>query len=391
MMKKYFKHFTLVVLLSVLSVNLHAQTVYLTEAKKNPFERIVFLDENGGTLRYTAFYQGASPPQGDITVGFSVDPAKAAAYNAKRGSDYKMLPKESYSLGLDSAVIAQGSVSATPGEVTVTGKGYLQESEKYLLPVTVSVKGNLAEADPELSTVYYTMTVVIPIKVTRQQIGQMSPEVKSVFGFGDKYLIVDGGNGELVRVTYTGSGFDEATPVSVPDNLKEMVLLVNFRDHHIIGFYRGAGNGQLWSFPISADGTSVGPLEKVFGSGGYNMFSEIFPYGTNLYCRKPGGELMLYPLTESLEWIFERVGSIGGGFNRPVIFGYGKSLMAVNREGALWKYPILEDGQLSSGKKIGTGWNHYDKILVVGDDLLCVDKEGVVWQIKFQEDGYWVH
>ena len=390
-MKKYFKHFIPAMLLFALSANLHAQTVYLTEAKRNPCQRTVFLDENGSTLRYTAFYQGPLAPQGDITVNFHVDSAKAAAYNAQHGTKYPMPPKECWSLGMNTAVIAQGSVSASPGEVKVTGKGYLKPSEEYILPVSVSVEGNSAEVDPALSTVYYIITAVTPMDVARKQIGRLPTGMKSVFGFGDKYLMTDEGNGKLTRYRYTGDRLDEATPVSVPDNLKEMSQLINFRNHHLIGFYRGASNGQLWSFPFGADGKSVGARESIFGTGGYNMFSDIFPHGTNLYCRKPGGELMLYPLTESLEWVYSGLAGLGSGFNHPILFCYGKSLMVITGEGVMWKYPILENGQLGFAAKTGTGWNLYDKIAVVGNDLLCVDKEGIVWQIKFSDEGYWVH
>ena len=390
-MKNHFKHWIPTVALFLLSVNLHAQTVYLSEAKRNPCKRIVFLDETGGTLRYTAFYQGASAPQGDLTVRFSVDPAKVAAYNARHGTEYRLLPNESWSLGMHSAVIAQGSVAATPGEVKVAGKGHLKPSQEYLLPVTVSVEGNAAEVDPALSTVYYLITVVTPVDVARKQIGRLPPGIKSVFGFGDDGLIADEGNGKLTRYRYTGDSLDEAAPVSVPDNLKEMAQLINFRNRHLIGFYRGAGGGQLWSFPVRADGKSVGTRENIFGTAGYNMFSDIFPHGTNLYCRKPGGELMLYPLTESLEWIYSGLASLGGGFNHPILFGYGESLIVVTKEGVMWKHPILENGRLSTAAKIGTGWNLYDKIVVVGKDLLCVDKEGVVWRIRFHDEGFWVH
>ena len=391
-MKNYFKYFIPTMLLSALSVNLYAQTVYLAEANRTPFKRTVFLNDGGETLRYTAFYKGNSAPQGDITVNFSVDTVKAAIYNAQHGTEYKMLPKESYSIGMNTAVIAQGSVSATPGEVKVTGKGYLKTSEKYILPVTVSVKGNLAEVEPSLSTIYYLITVVPnPGNVPRKQIGRLPSGTQSVFGFGDKYLIADGGNGELTRYRYTSSSLDEAIPMSVPDNLKEMTLLFNFRDHHIIGLYPNVANGQLWSFPISADEKSVETLDKVFGTAGYNILSDICPIGTNLYCRKPNGELLLYSLTESLEWATLGSHSLGSGWNHPMIFGYGNSLIAIDKEGVMWSYPVLKNGQLGWVTKIGTGWNLYDKIAVVGNDLLCVDKEGIVWQIQFNDEGFWIH
>jgi len=389
-MKKYLKRLIPAILLSVLSVVLSAQTVYLAEAGRNPFNRTVFLDDKGELFRYTAFYKGVSALSGDITVNFSVDDVKVVAYNAQHGTAYKMLPRGSYTVDKNSAVIVKGSVSAPSGEVKVTGKG-LKASEKYILPVTVSVKGNLADVDPVLSTVYYIITAVpAPINVVPKQAGKLPSGTKSVFGLGSKYLIANRGNGELTRYHYMGSSIGEATQVSVPDNLKDMALLVNFCDHHFIGLYRGASNGQLWSFPIGADGKSVETSDNIFGTSGYNIFSDIFPHGTNLYCRKPNGELMLYPLTESLKWADSGVRSLGNGWNHPVIFGYGKSLIVIDKEGIMWRYPIHANGMVGLATKIGTGWDVYNKIVVVGNDLLCVDKEDVVWQIKFKDEGYWI-
>ncbi len=177
--------------------------------------------------------------------------------------------------------------------------------------------------------------------------------------------------------------------MEAPENLKEMDLLVDFCGHHIIGLYRAVADGQLIAFPFGEDNKSVGAMEKVFGTSGYNIFSDIFSVGTNLYCRKPNGELMVYPLTGDLDWANSGIRSLGSGWNHPVIFGYENSLIAIDVDGVMWSYPILGDGQLGLARKRGTGWDGHENIVVANGDLLCVDFRGTVWRIAFDDKGFW--
>jgi len=388
-MKPYLKQLISTALFFVLSMTLSAQTVYLAEASRNPFVRTMFIDTKGETFRYTAFYKSASAPQSDIAVSFFVDAAKATAYNAQYGTTYKMLPKGSYTVGMNSAVIVQGSVSAAPGEVKVTGKGYLKDSEKYILPITVKVEGKLAEVDPALSTIYYIITAVpAPGNVVRKKIGQLPSETKSVFGFGDKYLMVDGGNGKLTQYLYSGSSLGKATTVEGTENLEGQDIIMNFRDHHLVGLIREVNGGELWSFPISSDGR-VSPRNKVFGHPGYSIFSDIFPLGNNLYCLYPTGELTIYPLSDAIEWTSPGVRSLGSGWNYPVMFGYGNSILCIDTNGDIWKYALNAAGMPGIPSRIGSGWNGYAKIAVLGADLIALDKDGALWQIKFDDKKFW--
>ncbi len=140
-MKTVIKISFIVMLLFVAVAGAAAQSVYLAEAKRNPFERIVFIDDVGEKFRYTAFYDGASQPQEDIEVSFHVDAAMAASYNREHGTAYRMLPRGSYEMETGSAEITRGSVSAPAGEILVKGRGHLKAFEKYILPVTVRVEG----------------------------------------------------------------------------------------------------------------------------------------------------------------------------------------------------------------------------------------------------------
>lgn len=366
-----------------------APTVYLSEARNNPFERNVFIDNTGDTFRYTAFYNGTSQPEEDIRLRFYVNPEKVREYNAAHGTDYKALPKGSYALTLPEAAICKGSVSAVPGEVGVTGKGYLKPFEKYLLPVSVEAVSGGVSADGKLATVYYVIHAVpAPGSIAKKQVGRLPSDTGSVFGLGGRYLVAVGGDGSLIGYRYSGGNLGKGTLLAGGENLADMEAVFNFRDRKLIGLCRKSGDGQLWSFPLGADGRSVGAVEKVFGTSGYNIFSDIVPYGNSLYCLKPDGELMLYPLTDSMEW-GNGIRSLGSGWNYGIVFGYKDSLIAVDEQGDLWKYPLLTDGQTGLPRRIGSGWNLFSRIVVFGDDLLCIDKEGVVWRIKFGDQGFW--
>lgn len=389
-MNTLYKQILFVILLMISSSTLCGQRVYLSEASRKPFERTIFIDSKGDMFRYTAFYKGVTKPEEDIYVEFSVDATKGEIYNAKTGSGYKVLPKGSYTLNLKSAVIKKGFVSTQSGEVKIIATKGLKPFEKYLLPVTVKVIKGGVEVDTELSTIYYVIQAVPTSgNIPRKEIGKLPSEIKSAFGFGGKYLITVDNERKLTSYRYSGGNLSRSEPIEGSEYLKGLDNILNFRDHHIVGLNREINRGQLWSYPISADARRISPMDKVFGTAGYADFVEIFPFENNLYCLSPSGELKLYPLSDSMEWGPQPVRSLGSGWNYPILFGYRKSLIAIDENGNMWEYPLLTNGQPGLPKKIGTGWGIYEKIVVIGDDLLCIDKNGTVWQIKFSNNGYW--
>lgn len=387
-MNKYIILF--VVLFKVLCSTLYGQTVYLSEATRKPFERIIFIDNKGDILRYTTFYKGVLPPKQDIHVEFLVEANKAMAFNVQNNTDYKMLPRGSYNLELTSEIIAKGSVSAPSGEIKIIDNNYLKPFEKYILPITVKVTNGQAEADADLSTIYYVIQAVpAPNTITNKQIGRLPSETKYIFGFGSKYLIASDNNGQLTVYEYTGRKLHKGLLIKGSENLKEMDNILNFRDHHIVGLNRTVNKGQLWSFPISSDASKISPVDKIFGTFGYADFSEIISLGNNLYCLLPSGELKIYPLSDSMEWSSPGVRSLGSGWNYPILFGYGNSLIAIDARGDMWKYILSNNRMPGIPVRIGTGWSRFAQIAVVGGDLLALDTNGVLWQIRFNEKGFW--
>lgn len=378
------------VLFEVMCFTLYGQTVYFNEAIRKPFERTVFIDAENDMLRYTAFYKGVSPPKQDIHVEFFVEANGVTVFNAKSNTGYKMLPRGSYNLELLSATIVEGGVSAPSGEVKIIRKDYLKPFEKYILPLTVKVTNGQAEADADYSTIYYVIQAVPASgSVVCKRIGALPSETKSIFGFGSKYLIALDNKGQLTAYRYAGGNLGKGMPVEGSENLKEMDNILNFRDHHIVGLNRTVNKGQLWSFPFSANAKEVLPVDRVFGTFGYADFSEIIPFGNNLYCLYPSGELKIYPLSDSMEWASPGVRSLGSGWNYPILFGYDNSFIAIDERGDMWKYVLSDNGMPGIPFRIGTGWNRFTQIAAMGCDLLALDTNNTVWQIKFNGKGFW--
>lgn len=379
------------VLLISTSLSLCGQEIYLSEASKNPFERTVFMDSTAETFHYTAHYLGTTRPDKDLSVKFMVDVNKVKLFNSKYGTVYEMLPKSSYLMSLTSAVIVKGSVSTQTGVVKVVEKEALKPFKKYLLPISARLVGGEVEEDRERSTIYYVIQATpLMTSIPQKKIGRFPENSASVFGYGDKYLITVSDDEKLTAYRYWEDNLGNSLPVEGSPYLKDLDNICNFRSHHIIGLNRNVNGGQLWGFPITADGGKILPMDKVFGTAGYGVFSEIIPFENYLYCLTPSGELKIYPLTDSLEWRFHAIRSMGSGWDYPVLFGYKHSFIAIDEKGDMWKFRLLTDGQLGLPKLIGRGWNSNDKIVVMGDDLLRIDKEGIVWRIAYSDFGNWV-
>ncbi len=227
--------------------------------------------------------------------------------------------------------------------------------------------------------------------IPQKQIGKLPEKIKSAFGFGCNYLITVSDDIKLTSYCYSEGNLINSECVIGSEYLKDLDNIVNFSDHHIIGLNRRVNSGQLWSFPISTDARRILPMDKVFGTADGADFSNIISFKKRLYCLSPLGELTIYSLSDSLEWKSNGIISLVSGWNYPILFGYQNSLIAIDEEGGMWKYPLHNNGQPSLPKKIGTGWNIFQKVVVLGGDLLCIDKNGTVWQLKFNSNGYSTH
>lgn len=66
------------------------------------------------------------------------------------------------------------------------------------------------------------------------------------------------------------------------------------------------------------------------------------------------------------------------------------TILAVDAEGYLWAIPISPTGLFGSKRKIGSGWNRFNKLVAVGNIVLGMDENGDFWKFDFDTTRYWV-
>ena len=97
-----------------------------------------------------------------------------------------------------------------------------------------------------------------------------------------------------------------------------------------------------------------------------------------------------FPLDANGNFDYGNIKGIGSGWTDFVhIFPYENSLLALDKLGDLWQYPLTDDGVFGSRVKVGTGWDMYVHVMTAGTDLLALDSNGDLWRYKFNPAGLW--
>lgn len=365
-----------------LGFNAAAQTVYFQESSRNPFDRTFVCDQESDTFSYSAFLHADKPQSEAIQILFMVDNSLVAEYNKAKGTSYKALPRTAYKLSCNSSQIAPGEVKAAQGKVTVKGSSALKASQTYLLPIRLKVAGSSVKAEEGLDVIYYRINVVASRKKTaRILIGKTDASYRSVFANGTSLFFFYPQKG-LVERKDNASGLSQEINWNVPEELLAADYVCPFTQDRIIAHFRQHADGQLWAYRLDKEAACVEPDHIVFGTSGYNLFSKIYVCDNDLYCYKPNSELMIYPLTDKLEWGGAGVRSLGAGWDYPVIFGMDRKLYCVDKDGILWFFPLNERGETGLPHRISDGWGIYKDIIPFGDSLLGIEANGNIWKFK---------
>lgn len=119
--------------------------VYLDVSKTDEVQPATF-SNNTPTVEKPIQATLAYPEGQDVAVSLTVDPSLVATYNARYGSDWKMLDAKYYELSSDNVTIHAGKTASEV--VTLRLKGLMGEGEQqtgalpidetYLLPVRIS-------------------------------------------------------------------------------------------------------------------------------------------------------------------------------------------------------------------------------------------------------------
>ena len=137
----------------------------------SPFGNVVYLDaakvraESDFTFKNTLETASkdltaelAYPADADVDVQLSADPSLVAVYNARHGTDCKMLDAGHWSLGATRAHIQKGEVRSAPVKLDFRALTGLELDAKYVLPVRiVSATGGVQPLESS-ATLWYVVT-----------------------------------------------------------------------------------------------------------------------------------------------------------------------------------------------------------------------------------------
>ncbi|MER5741315.1 hypothetical protein ABT117_37415 [Streptomyces sp. NPDC002262] len=154
--------------------------------------------------------------------------------------------------------------------------------------------------------------------------------------------------------------------------------------------------GVLWFY----QGTDTGLARRTQVGGGWQIYDKLAG-GTDvtgdgradLLAADKTGVLWLYPATGSTTRPFATRKKIGGGwqtYDKLVSLHNGHGLVARDRTGVLWSYSAKGDGTLTARRQVGGGWQRFEEIVGVGNadrderfDLIGYDQAHLGWTLHF--------
>ena len=147
-------------------------TIYMPQAVGARATLALRLADTPQVVVFGAAYGGLQYPGQDISVGFKVDTTLVAAYNAKNGTSYLVLPAASYTISGLTSVIKSGSTSSDPLGIAISSKA-IRFGTHYMLPITLT---NISSGtlDSNLRTTYFAIDTITRLSVDVTTLGALT-------------------------------------------------------------------------------------------------------------------------------------------------------------------------------------------------------------------------
>lgn len=131
-------------------------TVYMPRAHGAPPANKIIISDTTYSFPYSAYLGGPVLPKNDIHISFSVVPTAVDSFNVASGTNYSLLPKESYTIGSKNAVIAAGHNSTDKLTLSIKANSNTLKLQTYLLPLSITkAEGTTASISKSLGTTYF--------------------------------------------------------------------------------------------------------------------------------------------------------------------------------------------------------------------------------------------
>ncbi|WEK37675.1 MAG: DUF1735 domain-containing protein [Candidatus Pseudobacter hemicellulosilyticus] len=138
--------------------------VYMPQAANGPVLKTLPITDQDQVLVFGANFGGLNFPDNDIAVSFSIDQQKADSFNTANGSQYAMLPEESYTVSATEAVIHAGQLNSEALTINIRtkGDGAMPILKTFILPVTLHTKSGTVNEN--LRTTFFLVQAMPDIK-----------------------------------------------------------------------------------------------------------------------------------------------------------------------------------------------------------------------------------
>ncbi|GAB3651650.1 DUF1735 domain-containing protein [Echinicola sediminis] len=137
--------------------------LYMPQAVNSTSSHSLVLKDSVQYITFGAAYGGPYELGADIQVSFEAKPELVAEYNAANGTDYPVLPAESYELSATSVAIPAGSLASEGLKLNVNPINGFEFETKYLLPISIAaVEGDIS-LNESLKTAYFLIEANPPV------------------------------------------------------------------------------------------------------------------------------------------------------------------------------------------------------------------------------------
>lgn len=374
--------------------------VYMPQAARNLITDITQGDSVFHLL-YNAYLGGMSVAKGDINITFSIDSAVIDSFNIANGTSYRLLPPTNYSLESFSGVIKSGTRSTDSMTLTVRNDNNLSLFKTYILPIKiVRSDGGDAKVFQNESTSFY----IFPVGT--QKVLSLGSDWGGILSVGPKLSVISNlaSTFDILLNLPDSNKVYSAAPLHIGINWDASESFYYVNENSMV--VRNTPPSGLFNFimypdqitqdnPDPANGIIVGAPNFWLGDQ-WNQFV-IAPYNNYFFTEDTYGALWrmdAYTFWDQASWwTVPRVQVVASGFNYTQILSYPSmnpnALVCLDANGGLWYYPVSQDGSsLGTGKQVGSGWNIFKKIIVVGNDILALNKTNDLYRISFDPNGF---
>lgn len=368
-------------------ITLYSQ-LYIPKAERSIKSLILNPDETANyTHSFNVYLGGPIDAEEDITIRFSIDPDKVKEYNKNNDRNYKVFPKENVNLAEMSAIISRGSRSTETIEFTLASNSNLELFSTYMLPI--SIESEDVSVNEDLSTLF------VVIRATYSA-GDVPTEKVLSLGHDWGDILTRGPNGafyirdknlDIVLYEPDEKGVFSNPPKTIGFfwDVTESMYYVN--EETLVA--RNIPPAGLFRFTISNDySLEQMPDWNDFWLGdGWDRWV-IIPHKDYFFLIDDEGDLLRMS-SLSFENAPKTTVIPSFGAHKQVL-SFNDYLLALKSDGSLWLYLVKPDGNLDSVQELGSGWNKYDRIVVVEEnDILAFDKNGDVFRYEIDPNGFY--